>query len=152
MLDEANTAAYEPRQKVLMGARIITLLLLAFTAGCNPPADYALVGSAYVPAAHGEIETEKIDGGQILVTVVLDHLDPPDKIELGLTHYVVWFIAAGEAPEMQGPLDYDGETRTARGTFPTLLREFDLQITAENSESPERPSDLLVTSQKIREK
>ncbi len=135
-----------------MGARINTVMLLAIISGCNPPADYALVGSAYVPGAHGEIETEKIDGGQILVSVVIDHLDPPESIELGLTHYIVWFVASGEAPRRQGPLEYDADERTARGAFPTLLREFDLQVTAENSESPEIPSDLVVSSQKIREK
>ncbi len=135
-----------------MGSRLVTLFAFAIVSGCNPPADYALVGSAYVPAAHGEIETEKIDGGQILVSVILDYLDPPEKIELGLTHYVVWFVAPGEAPSRQGLLDYDEDARVAKGSFPTLLREFELQITAENSETPERPSDLLVSSQKIREK
>jgi hypothetical protein len=32
------------------------------------------------------------------------------------------------------------------------LREFELEITAEASEAPNQPSDLLVASQKIREK
>ena len=135
-----------------MGSRLVTLCALAIVLGCDPPADYALVGSAYVPAAHGEIQTEKIDRDQLLITVVLDHLDAPEKIELGLTHYVVWFIAPGEAPSRQGSLDYDDEARVAKGSFPTLLREFELQVTAENGETPERPSDLLVSSQKIREK
>jgi len=135
-----------------VGLRLIMLIMLSFVAGCNPPADYALVGSAYVPAAHGEIEIEKIDGGQILVTATIDHLDPPERIEVGLTHYVVWFTAPGEAPSRRGTLDYDPKTRIGRGSFPTELRQFDFQITAENSETPERPSDLLVSSQKIREK
>ena len=135
-----------------MGSRVVTLCALAIVLGCSPPADYALVGSAYVPAAHGEIQTEKIDRAQLLITVVLDHLDAPEKIELGLTHYVVWFMPPGEAPARQGTLDYDPKTRIGRGSFPTSLRDFDLQITAENNENPERPSDLLVSSQKIREK
>ncbi len=39
-----------------------------------------------------------------------------------------------------------------RASIPTALREFEVQITAENSDTPNQPSDLLVASQKIREK
>ena len=121
-------------------------------ASCNPPADYALVGSAYVPAAYGQIDIEKIDSDEILITLTLDHLLSPDKIELGLTHYVVWFTPVGEHPVRQRALDYDPETQVGRASIPTSLREFEAQITAESSETPSQPSDLLVASQKIREK
>ncbi len=120
-------------------------------ASCNPQADYALVGSAYVPAAHGEIDVEKIDDGQILVTVLLDHLVSPERIELGLTHFVVWFTPVGAYPIHQGTLDYDPETMVGRTSIPTSLREFEVQITAESRETPNQPSDLLMASQKIRE-
>jgi hypothetical protein len=132
--------------------RLFSLVAISMIASCNPPADYALVGSAYVPAAHGEIDVEKIDKEQILVTVTLDHLVAPEKIELGLTYYIVWFAAVGEVPVRQQALDYDAEARLGRAAIPTSLREFEVQITAENSETPNQPSDLLVASQKIREK
>jgi hypothetical protein len=38
-----------------------------------------------------------------------------------------------------------------RASIPTSLREFEVQVTAENSETPNQPSDLLMASQKIRE-
>jgi hypothetical protein len=131
--------------------RLVTVLAVSMIAGCNPPADYALVGSAYVPAANGEIRIEKIDREQILITLMLDHLVSPDRIELGLTHYVVWFTPVGEYPSRQALLDYDPKAQVGRASIPTSLREFELQITAENSETPNQPSDLLVASQKIRE-
>jgi len=121
-------------------------------ASCNALADYALVGSAYVPAAHGEIDVEKIDKQQILITVILDHLVPPEKIELGMTHYVIWFVAPGELPVRQQALEYDAEAQNGRASIPTSLREFELQITAENGDTPSQPSDLVVASQQIREK
>jgi hypothetical protein len=127
------------------------LLAAMLVASCNPPADYALVGSAYVPAVHGEIKLEKIDKEQMLVVALLDHLPPPEKIELGLTHYIVWFAAPGENPVRKGPLDYDPEAQIGRASIPTTLRELEIMITAENSETPNHPSDLLVASQKIRE-
>ena len=134
-----------------MRLRLISLFVVAIIAACNPVADYALVGSAYVPAAHGDIQIEKIDKKQILVTATLDHLVPPERIELGLTHYIVWFAPVGEHPMRQGALDYDAETQVGRASIPTSLLEFEVQITAENSETPNQPSDLLVTSQKVRE-
>jgi len=128
------------------------MVAISIIASCNPPADYALVGSAYVPAAHGEIDVEKIDKEQILVTVTLDHLVAPEKIELGLTHYVVWFVEVGKLPVRQQALDYDAEAKLGRASIATSLREFEVQITAENTDAPDQPSDLLVASQKIREK
>jgi hypothetical protein len=135
-----------------VGLRLISLIAVSMIASCNPPADYALVGSAYVPGAHGEIDVEKIDAGEILITVTLDHLLSPEKIEVGLTHYIVWFTPVGEHPVRQRALDYDAAGQVGRASIPTSLREFELQVTAENGESPNQPSDLLVASQRIREK
>lgn len=137
---------------ILKGLWFFGLSALLSLAACNPPADYALVGSAFVPAAHGDIRIEKLDKQQILIAVQLDHLPPPGQIEPGLTHYVVWFSAVGELPTPQQALEYDSETRTGRASIPTSMRKLDVQITAEASESPIRPSDLIVASQKVREK
>ena len=135
-----------------MVLRLVSLIVVLTIASCNPPADYALVGSAYVPSAHGDIEVEKIDSEQILIIVTLDHLGLPESIEPGLTHYVVWFTPVGENPVRQGVIDYDAETQVGRASIPTSWREFEVQVTAENSAIPDQPSDLLVASQKIREK
>ena len=137
--------------KNFLGIGLVVLATAASTAGCNPPADYALVGSAYVPAAHGDITIEGIDKQNILVNIVMDHLPPPEQIEVGLTHYVVWFSAVGELPARQQALDYDAEARIGRASIPTSMLEFEVQITAEQSDNPLQPSDLLVASQKIRE-
>ncbi len=134
-----------------VGLRLISLIAVSMIASCNPPGDYALVGSAYVPSTDGQIDVEKIDRKEILITVTLDHLLSPERIELGLTHYIVWFTPVGENPVRQRALDYDAETQVGRASIPTALREFEVQITAESSETPNQPSGLLVASQKIRE-
>ena len=134
-----------------MRLRCMAWVAFLMIAGCNPLGDYALVGSAYVPAAQGQIDIEKLDRDQILLTVTLDHLVAPDKIELGLTHYVVWLTPVGEHPIRQQALDYDAEAQVGRASIPTSLREFEVLVTAENRDTPTQPSDLLVASQKIRE-
>jgi len=82
----------------------------------------------------------------------MDHLPPPGQLQAGLTHYVVWFSAVGELPVLKGALDYDPETRAGVASIPTDMLEVDVQITAEQSETPTRPSDFVVASQRIREK
>jgi len=134
-----------------VGFRFTVFAGLLAIAACNRPADYAIVGSAEVPSAHGDVEIEKIDKEQILVTVVLDALPPPDEIEPGLTHYVLWFVLIGEDPARQGTLEYDPDERVGRVSVPTSLREFELRVTAEATADPQIPSYLLVATQKIRE-
>jgi hypothetical protein len=130
--------------------RLIWLIAIS-VAGCNRPADYALVGSAYVPAAQGDIEVEKVDKGQILLTFEVDQLLAPDRIEPSLTHYVVWFAPVGEDPTRQGVLQYDPAARVGRASFVTSWREFEVRITAESTDTPSQPSDFVVASQDIRE-
>ena len=135
-----------------MGLRLIRWLAFALLVSCNRPADYALVGSAYVPSTQGEIDVEKIDKDQILINITLDHLPSAERVEPGLTQYVVWFTSVGELPVRQRALDYDAEAEVGRASIPTSLREFEVQITAEANEAPSQPSSMLVASQKIREK
>ena len=105
-----------------------------------------------MPSVHGEVEIEKIDKEQRLVTMQLDELPPPSQIEAGLTHYAVWFVVVGEDPQFQGTLEYDETSRIGRASVPTSLREFEMRVTAEGSATPTTPSYLLVASQQIREK
>jgi hypothetical protein len=135
-----------------VGFGFLSVAAAAILLGCNPAADYALVGGAFIPSAQGDIRLEKIDKEQHLVIITMDYLPPPEDIELGLTHYVVWFSEIGELPVRQTALDYDRETRVGRASIPTSMRQFDVQITAEQSDTPAQPSDLVVASQNIREK
>lgn len=135
-----------------MGMRFIFLFAVLAVASCNPPADYAVVGSADLPSVHGDIRIEKIDKGQLLFTVQLDELPPPSQIESGLTDYVLWFVVVGEDPQRQAALEYDAAALVGRASVPTSLRDFEMRITAENTPEPSTPSFLLVASQRVREK
>ena len=134
-----------------MISRYMLLTALIVLASCAARADYALVGSAEVPGTHGDIKVEKIDRGQLLVTLVLDNLSPPEQLEDSLTSYVLWFQEDGQAPVLKGVLDYDSEERVGRGMATTSLRVFRLLVTGESTEEPEAPSDLVVAAQRIDE-
>lgn len=120
-------------------------------AGCNPRADYALVGSAEVPSAYGDVKVEEVDDDQLLVTLVIDHLAPPQKLGAELSAYALWFESVGRPPELKAILDYDAEAHVARGMATTALKSFVLRVTAEESLAPESPSDYVITTQSIDE-
>lgn len=135
-----------------MGSRFIFLFAFLAVMGCNRPADYAVVGSADVPSVHGDVRIEKIDRSHLLITVELDGLPAPGKIEPDLTDYVLWFVVVGETPERKAILEYDAEGRVGRASVPTSLREFEMRVTAENTPTPDAPSYVLIASQQIQEK
>ena len=69
-----------------------------------------------------------------------------------MAHYIVWFAELGELPARKRALDYDAETRVGKTAIATSMREFDVLVTAEASVGPAQPSDIIITSQKVREK
>ena len=132
--------------------RLIWLTMLVGLVGCNPRADYALVGSAEVPGTHGEMEVEEIDQDQLLVTLVLDRVPPPERLEEGMTHYVLWFDEGDEAaPELKAVFDFDRETMTAKAMATTSWTSFRVLVTAEPGPSPTEPSDIVVSKQVVNE-
>ncbi len=146
-----ETPLTSPAKESLLGSRFIFVLLALTLASCNRPGDYAVIGSAEVPSVQGEIEVEKLDKEQLLVTMVVDQLPDPASIDPALAYYVVWFIAVGEAPERKCTLQYDADEMVGRCTTPTSLREFELRITAESRAAPDGPGAILVSTQQIRE-
>ncbi len=121
------------------------------SAGCNPRADYALVGAADVPSAYGDVKVEEVDEDKLLITLVIDHLGPPQKLGADLSSYALWFESVGKPPELKAILDYDAKTHSARGMATTPLKSFVLRVTAEKSREPEAPSDYIITTQSIDE-
>ena len=131
--------------------RFILVGAVLAIAGCNPPADYAVVGSADVPSVHGDIRIAKIDKWHLLFTVQLDELPPPRQIESGLNDYVLCVVVDGEEPQRQAAIDNEETALVGRASVPTSLRDFEMRITAESTAEPNTPSFLLVASQRIRE-
>ena len=123
--------------------------LLALSAGCGGPSEYALVGSARAAGTDGTVQLEEIEGGNQMVTLTLDHLPPPARLGDGMTVYVVWFMQEGGQPAKAGALEYDEDARTGHMIATTPLTQFTLRITAEESRDVTAPSDLTVAEQTV---
>ena len=129
--------------------RVVLAAMALVVIGCGG-SDYALVGTPAAPGADGVVEVEKIDGGNRMVTVTLEHLLPPDRLG-SYDNYTMWFQGKDQPPVKMGVLDYDKDDRTGKIMATTPLKSFGLKITAESGRDSVAPSDAVVAKQSIKE-
>jgi hypothetical protein len=138
-----------------MNYRAFSTTLLAMAAGaclliaCGGPTEYVIVGTARAAGADGTIQVEKIEGGNNLVTVEMQHLPPPARLGEGLKEYIMWFETAEAPAVMEGRLEYDEKKRVAKGMATTPKQKFTVKITAEKGTQVSTPSDVVVAKQKV---
>ncbi|WP_437528123.1 hypothetical protein WME79_44205 [Sorangium sp. So ce726] len=132
------------------GGRLgLTLGLLASLAlaGCGGPSEQTIQGTRLAPGADAHI-TADIDADaattRLLVNVV--HLSPPERLEAGSTHFVVWQRPSSESPWRRvGVLDYNADSRRGKLAGMTVPHaNFELLITVEKQSSPRSPSSAAV--------
>lgn len=126
----------------------IALLLLTVCA-CGGGGRHVVLGTARAPSASGIIEVDDIDDGNTLVTVHLEHLHPADRLDEGLTSYVVWFQGQGGTPIRAGLLAYDPEARTGDLSETAPLTRFTVLVTAEKDPNVASPGDFVIASHEI---
>jgi hypothetical protein len=124
------------------------LAILAAT-GCAGPSKYQVVGSTLAPGADGRITVQQVEGGNAMVTLDLDHLAPPSRMEGGATTYVVWFQKEGQAPSRVGQLAYDIGKRTGSMRATTTDRQFAVLVTAESSGAVPAPSAAVIFQKQV---
>ncbi|HJL16174.1 MAG TPA: hypothetical protein RMH99_10980 [Sandaracinaceae bacterium LLY-WYZ-13_1] len=134
-------------------ALVTTLIAaaLAFSAiGCGGGSwSYEVVGSRRDPGAQGTVQVERIEGGNRLVTVSMEHMTPPDRLSSGLTTYVMWFRDPRGQSTKASILEYSPDDRTARATATTPMSRFRLLVTAERNGNVVEPSENVIFNQRI---
>jgi hypothetical protein len=125
-----------------------SLMVLA-ALGCAGSSKYQVTGSARAPDADGRITVEKVEGGNSMVKLDLDHLAPPERMEKGATTYVVWFHRQGAPPARVGQLAYDTGKRMGTMRATTTDRQFDVVVTAEPSGAVAAPSNVVVFEKQV---
>ena len=130
-------------------ATAAALALSRLLAACGSTGRYVVLGSARAPSASGIIEVDDLDGGSTLVTIHLEHLHPPDRLNDDLKSYVVWFQGKGGSPIRAGQLAYDPEARTGDLSETAPLRQFRVTVTAERDQNTAQPSDFVIASHEI---
>ena len=129
---------------------IVAMLLCAAVTACGADARYVVIGSARAPSASGIVELEELDGSSTLVTVHLEYLHPPSKIDAQATQYVAWFEGPSGAPLRAGTVHYNPETRTGDLTATSPFDQLTVKITAERDGTPPTPSSTVIATQSVR--
>jgi hypothetical protein len=106
--------------------------------------EYHMTASNSVPAATGIVKVEEDkDNGNMKLDIKVDHLANPSSLTPPADAYIVWVRPSGGAAVKQGAIrvrkDLTGELKTV-----TVSKDFDLLITAEQSESVSMPSGMEV--------
>jgi len=117
--------------------------------GCGGGSSYSVIGTPRAPDADGTVSVEGIEGGNRLVKIQLQHVPPPSRLGAGLTVYVVWFTASGQAPVKAGLLSFDEGARRGSLMATTPLRNFSLRITAERDASGASPGETTILERQI---
>lgn len=112
--------------------------------------DYHMTAGKGVPAASGIVKIQKDkDNGNTKVGIKVDHLANPTSLTPAANAYVVWIRPNGGAAIKQGALrvnkDLKGELKVV-----TVSKDFDVFITAEQSDSAAAPSDVEVLRAHVR--
>jgi hypothetical protein len=128
---------------------VLAFALLISAMACGGPSEYAVVGSPRAAGTDGLLQIEEIEGGNRMLTLVLDHLPPPARLGEGLTVYAVWVVPANGSPTKVGTLEYDQDARQGRLMATTPHARFTLKVTAESDANAVTPSDVVVADREV---
>lgn len=99
-----------------------------------------MTAAASVPAASGVVKIQKDkDNGNIKLDIKVDHLARPSTLTPSATDYLVWIRPNGGEAVKQGAIGVD-KNLSGELKVQTVSKDFDVFITAEQSENATYPS------------
>ena len=129
---------------------VVSALAIAAT-GCGGPLTYSPHGTPRAPECDGHI-TATINNQQANTTVSInvEHLAPPDRIQAGGAAFVAWERRDQNAQWLRiGTLAYNPSDRTGQLQATAPDAAFELSITVENSPAPASPSANIILDQRV---
>jgi hypothetical protein len=106
--------------------------------------EYRMTSGAGVPAAMGMVRVQKAkDNGNNKLQIKVEHLARPSSLTPSATNYLVWIRPNGGDALKQGAIGVD-KNLSGELTVETVAKDFDLFITAEQSNSVTVPSSIEV--------
>jgi hypothetical protein len=130
-------------RKFTQGARAVVLSLFFAAAATGCGTTFAMAPDASVPFAKGEVDASFEKDGNGKMTVKVEHLGEPAKLNPAATTYIVWVRPKNDKgdskPQNMGSLkvdsDYSGSIE-----FTTTFKAFDITITPEPAADVTTPS------------
>jgi hypothetical protein len=128
-----------------MKSTIAMLALLAIWPLTNTK-EFQMTAASSVPAATGTVKAQQAkDNGNIKLDIKVDHLARPSSLTPAADDYLVWIRPNGGEAFKQGAI---GVNKNLSGELKleTVSKDFDVFITAEQSDSVTFPSSIVVLS------
>jgi hypothetical protein len=108
--------------------------------------EYHMTAATLVPGATGTVKAEKAkDNGNIKLDIKVDHLARPSSLTPSANSYLVWIRPNGGEAFKQGAIGVDKNLR-GELKLETVSKDFDVFITAEQSDSVTYPSSVDILS------
>jgi hypothetical protein len=117
-------------------------LLAASIAGCASTYEMPTEAPNYAAIADIEVRVNKTDLREM--TLRIEHLAPPRRIDPSLVAYVVWMTVPGHGTSKLGQLEYDEDDREGRLLATSAHRKFEVLVTLESDPSAASPSNNVV--------
>lgn len=108
--------------------------------------EYQMTSAVSVPGATGVVKVQSAkDNGNMKLDIKVDHLARPGSLTPSANNYLVWIRPNGGEPFKQGAIGVDKNLK-GELKLETVSKDFDVFITAEQSESVTFPSSVEVLS------
>jgi hypothetical protein len=127
-----------------MNLRLLAGLALtaATLAGCASRYELATEAPNYAGVADIEVRVNKTELREM--TLQIDHLAPPRRIDPTLSTYIVWIAVPGHATAKLGKLEYDEKDRAGSLVATSAYPKFEVLVTLESDPSTSTPSSRVV--------
>ena len=108
--------------------------------------EYQMTSGVGVPAATGVVKVQRAkDNGNMKLDIKVNHLARPASLTPSANNYLVWIRPNGGEAFKQGAIGVD-KNLSGELKLETVSKEFDVFITAEQSDSVTFPSSVEVLS------
>jgi len=121
---------------------MVAAFALAALAACAGEKKSALEPTSAVPAAEGQVRSERTEEGNTKLEVEVKHLAPPAKVAPGAEVYIVWAQRDDKTagPQNIGALTVDKDRKGKLQTL-TPLDRFEVLVTPEPSANATEPTN-----------
>jgi hypothetical protein len=117
-------------------------LVAATMAGCASRYELPTEAPNYAAVADIKVRVNKTDLREL--TLHIEHLAPPRRIDPTLSHYVVWMAVPGHSITKLGQLEYDEKDRQGDLIATSAHRKFEVLVTLESDPTAASPSSRVV--------
>ena len=122
----------------------IAMVALALIWPLSGAKEYHMISAVGVPAATGIVKVQKNkDNKNIKLDIKVEHLARPASLTPSATNYLVWIRPNGGEAFKQGGIGV-GKNLSGELKLETVSKDFDVFITAEQSDSVTFPSSVEV--------